>query len=658
MKPRNRPVVIVLPPVVPELFDALYPSLPVLAACLAAQGFGVLQLDLNRRYVASCFDDPELERVIREAAGRLAVLDQRAYLTPAEAAHYESDHQRLLAASFVRRQRFRLGGKGAGLSFQLDGTHDLTAFLGRLVPARADGAVTTQLAEFLRRAAAEIASEQPLLVALSVPMGPQLEPAVVLAREIRTVAPDLPVVLGGPVVSLLHPFALADVAERSGCTALARYEGEEALPALAEALVGGTPLTAVPNLLVPDGAGGFLAGPPARLRRLDAVPLPQYSAAALAAAPHASLSLVLARGCYWGRCAYCDYVHLYGPGAYRQASARRAVAHIGELLRLHGRRGFEFVTESLAPALARGLSEALIEAGLDIRWSTYLRVDRRFDLPTLQAMQRAGCRLVTLGVESTCDRALQQVQKGSDAREIEAMLDRLQAAGIPAWVNMIPDLPGTSLAEARASLHLLVTHRRALAGVSAFPLALTRSSAMGRDPAAYGLEPLAHAAASYKGLSLNDVPFRDPRGMSPAGRAEILMEYGRFAEDLRAAPRRARATALLARLATATFRFRREDVLVTPCRFVPAMGDSDAALHPSPGLLLYDVPAGTALVLPESVTPLFLFITSSKRFTLAECIEAGQDTLGYAAEPAAQAAEEFLSTAVQAGIVVEDQPTA
>ena len=652
----DRPVVLVLPPCVPELFDSIYPSLPVLAGCLAGAGFASEQRDANRAYLEERFGGPSLVAAFQADADALRALEERERLGPAAAARYRDHHLSALAAAFVRRNRPRLTTRSGALTFQLDGDTDLTGFLSRLLRPDADGDLPG-MDLFVDHETDDILEREPLLVGLSVAMGPQLGPAVALARRLRERAPGLFLCLGGPVISLLDEVALADVLRDSGCDAAIRYDGEEALPRLAEAVAARGALDDVPNLARLDGAGGLRAGPPVRLRSLDTFPEPLYDAMALAASPHARLAVVASRGCYWGRCAYCDYVKLYGPGPYRPKKPARAAAEVAELVERTGRTTFELITDSLAPGFARRFSDALVQDGTKVTWSAYIRVDDGFDAPLLKTMRTAGCRAVTVGIESVDDRLLAHVGKGTTRETTEAFLDRLLDAGLRVWVNLIPDLPTATAAESLASLQVVAARADRLAGLSAFSFALTRSSPMGRDPAAYGLEPLPKtdqatrsAQRSYKGLACNDVPFRDPAGMSDKEKAEVLARYGAVSDAIRARDHAARAATLLPQLDDLVWSFRHAFVQITPCRFVP---DPNAAgeITPRPSLVLYDVTSTRLLAVDERLSPLLITATSLKQFQLSDLAQTAVDALHQAPEDAAPLARRFLEGLVREGMI-------
>jgi radical SAM superfamily enzyme YgiQ (UPF0313 family) len=74
-----------------------------------------------------------------------------------------------------------------------------------------------------------------------------------LASDVKAYDRNIPVVVGGHALSM-YPAALAGCAD---VDAIASGEGEQALPAICDALRERRPLATVPGLLLPDGSSGF-----------------------------------------------------------------------------------------------------------------------------------------------------------------------------------------------------------------------------------------------------------------------------------------------------------------------------------------------------------------------------------------------------------------
>ncbi|MEN9487917.1 MAG: hypothetical protein RL494_182, partial [Bacteroidota bacterium] len=87
--------------------------------------------------------------------------------------------------------------------------------------------------------------------------------------------------------------------------------------------------------------------------------------------------LIMAHGCYWGKCTFCDisldYIKLYEPIA-----AKILVDRMEELIAQTGENGFHFVDEAAPPALMREVALEIIKRKLVVTWWTNIRFEKSF----------------------------------------------------------------------------------------------------------------------------------------------------------------------------------------------------------------------------------------------------------------------------------------
>jgi radical SAM superfamily enzyme YgiQ (UPF0313 family) len=88
-----------------------------------------------------------------------------------------------------------------------------------------------------------------------------------------------------------------------------------------------------------------------------------------------------------------------------------------------------------------GLSKLMIEEGIDLHWTCNSRVDY-VDEEMLQLMSKAGCRLISWGIESGNEQILKHARKGAYPDKAERALRWSKAAGIMNWGYFIIGLPG------------------------------------------------------------------------------------------------------------------------------------------------------------------------------------------------------------------------
>ncbi|PNG20696.1 B12-binding domain-containing radical SAM protein [Streptomyces cahuitamycinicus] len=532
---RTRPYSAVLsfPPLVELSFGRYFPSTAVLGGFLSSRGVASHQWDLNEEFALHLLK-PEHLRAAGE--GRMAGIEGDFVAEMSGVAGRWLTHH--------RDRLFDAEGRHAFAS--VTGPAYLLTALARpyLIdpepqwlsdPALLDSDRTLVYRTYFD--SLDLASRLPAdtaLFGISLPMGPQLVPGLILAREIKRVRPDIRVVLGGPTLSLMDEDLVTILLnEHRQVDAVVRYDGELPLAALCEqAAPGGTwQPTTVAGVSARTEEHGVVHAAPGPGLHPNALPHAEYDPRLLDRLVDAELGIVQARGCYWGKCDYCDFVEQYdGSPAYRGRSVKSFVAEIEHQVATHGVRQFELITESIPPAFSRRFSQEVLARGLDISWSSFAMVDRRFDEETLELMARAGCAFLVVGMETTNTRVLKLVHKSADREENLRFIRDAHRAGVNLRINLIPDLPSTTLDEAVEALRDVSSLADHVEQFSIFPFEATRSSEVGRNPEKFGLVVAENASglANQAQYALNHLGNIDP-AMTDEERGRVHRMYQDFA---------------------------------------------------------------------------------------------------------------------------------
>jgi hypothetical protein len=371
------------------------------------------------------------------------------------------------------------------------------------------------------------------LVGLSVPMGPQLAPALALAEYLKDRRPAVPIVLGGPTFSLMCSDVIEAVLRRHAAVdCVVQSDGEYPLLELSRQALGGSWNPAIVSGVSTVREGAFVCASPVAGPDLNDLPAPEYDAEILARLTVPILGVTQARGCYWGKCEFCDHVNVHaGNRRYRTRGPENFVNEIEQIVARTGVSRFRVITEALPPAFARRASELILARGLAIKWSSFAMVDRRFDRDLLALMVEAGCEYLVVGVETMNTRVLNLVRKPSDREQNIQFLRDTREVGMKVVINLIPNLPTTTYEEAMASLADVRDLQDCYETVSVFRFETTRSSNVGRHPERFGLEVTASSVQSGAAqFELNRLDVNDP-AMRPELQAEVLARYVKFAND-------------------------------------------------------------------------------------------------------------------------------
>ena len=193
------------------------------------------------------------------------------------------------------------------------------------------------------------------------------------------------------------------------------------------------------------------------LRNLDDLPLPMHHLLPWKEyrAPNIKgpyTFIVTSRGCPAG-CTFC-IKHVSYQYAVRVRSPENILAEL-RILRDLGLRNVHMYADlfTVNREQVMGLCEGMIREGLDFRWTCNSRVDY-VDPEMLQTMHKAGCWLISWGIESANEQIRRHVHKGTTEEKIVRALKWSKAAGIMNWGYFIIGLPGETEESIRQTIDL------------------------------------------------------------------------------------------------------------------------------------------------------------------------------------------------------------
>jgi radical SAM superfamily enzyme YgiQ (UPF0313 family) len=310
----------------------------------------------------------------------------------------------------------------------------------QVVDAWAEGLHTL---DALQRRFAELRPPQVTGVSVLTPNREGARQAVTMAR---TLFPKTLLVIGGPHVSALTQETLYEFPEAD----LAVFgEGEITLKEILEEYLrtGQTP-KGLRGTIWREGEIVTLGPPREHIRDLESLPRPARDLFRIDAyRPHLPygrrwryMNEITSRGCPF-HCAYCSK-SVFGD-SYRAFSSERVVDDLRELVTRYHVREIHFYDDDLTMNRQRTaeIMERLIAADLDLIWSCTTRCDL-VDAELLGLMKKAGCWMVSYGIESGNEALRNTVQKGVTREQIETAVRETKRAGIRVTGYFMIGLPG------------------------------------------------------------------------------------------------------------------------------------------------------------------------------------------------------------------------
>ena len=197
--------------------------------------------------------------------------------------------------------------------------------------------------------------------------------------------------------------------------------------------------------------------------------------------------MVMAHGCYWHRCAFCD-TSLDYIGNYHAPKASSVVDHMERIMGQTRRTGFHFVDEALPPKLLQEVAEEILRRGLAVSFWGNIRFEKAYTAELCDLLAEAGMVAVSGGLEVASDRLLKLIDKGVSIHQTVEACRHLRDAGIMVHTYLMYGFPTETLQE---SVDALETVRRMFdEGIvqSAFwhRYAMTCHSPSGLNPERYG----------------------------------------------------------------------------------------------------------------------------------------------------------------------------
>ena len=502
-----------------------YLSLPSLTALLRPAGHEVIQKDINVEMYDLFFSRPFLKqvsgRIARELNHFLNIEKQRALdeeestlkeqllrCTPEQFDQFSRDAEeakkilrgedfynieKLEWATNVLHQTMALISLGyypAQICFPPIET-DLTykPFMSsEVLEALNDDQINVYRNVYRQLIAPVIEQEQPEMVGISIVQQKQLIPTFTFCKMIKEAYPGVHITIGGNIVTRIRDGLPEQDKLLEHIDTVVLYEGESAYLQLVNAVEQGKPLNKLPNLMYRDESGihvnkdvcseDLAKLPPPDF---DGLPLEKYFV------PKLILPYLATRGCYWGRCTFCDHFQGYVEG-FRTMQVDQIIEEIQFLKEKYNTRYFHFTDESYPPALFRKLSQRLIEKKLDIVWTTHMRFEETLlDNQVWKDAHASGCRYLHFGYESGNQRVLKLMDKATKLDAIQTNLRMSSEAGIWNHIMGFFGFPGETREEAEDSKRFVYKNRQHIHSLGFMTYVLGKYSPVAFEPEKYGV---------------------------------------------------------------------------------------------------------------------------------------------------------------------------
>ncbi len=343
-----------------------------------------------------------------------------------------------------------------------------------------------------RTVIADVEREGPEIVGISIATLDQMLAGLTLAYLIKEAGLPCHVTVGGPHISMLREELVKVPVFFDYFDSAIVFDGEKPLLRLTEALDGDRDFEQVPNLIYRARGQVRMTAyeDPVKLTDLplpdfDDLPLDRYLA------PRLVLPLLTARGCYHGKCAFCN-VGYGGPTSFCQLRAEQVVEQMVALEAKYGVQHVFFADEAITPRNLRGMSSLLEKLEAPVTWGGCVRFESVLSRKLLESMARGGCRMLLFGLEAGAESVMQRIGKGTKIEQIGRILRESSEAGIWNHVFFFFGFPGETIEDAQETVNLLYKHKQTIHSAAFGTFLLERYAPAHRFPERYGIKRIVH----------------------------------------------------------------------------------------------------------------------------------------------------------------------
>ena len=284
--------------------------------------------------------------------------------------------------------------------------------------------------------------------------GPQLKEAIPISKKIREKYPSIFIIWGGYFASNQY----RSVITSGFVDFIVNGPGDEAFPALINALENGAPYEGINNLIFRKG-NEVVKTPLAPLGDQDILPQLPYEKLNQAYPLHNYLGQTFlgkrtaayhsSMGCPF-TCSFCAVVPLYN-ARWKGKSAPLVYKDVKYLIDNFGVDAVEFHDNNFFVSEKRTVEFSRLIKDERISWWGEGRIDTidKYRDESLELMRDAGCRMIFFGAETSNDELLKKMDKGGTqtTKQMKEFARRLQNFGIIPEYSFVLGFPGSSAKE-------------------------------------------------------------------------------------------------------------------------------------------------------------------------------------------------------------------
>lgn len=497
---------LIFPPFCESAFHGPHLAIPVLRGILESQRIPTRAIDLNIRTVRHIVSEPFLFHLRKEAySSDISENDKLRIIASID--HLNSiGLSDFLNSGTVQLKSLLKFAKALLFPHPTDLDECLTRWFDR----------PTICEDIYQEYIEDILLDTPNIVGLTVAFSDQLSEAIELARRLRLLSSDVEVWLGGSQINLLSDSQIAACEASQHFDRISTGNGEQTI------------LQMIDDFCQSQRRPTVYRSQPMDVLLINRIPPPVFDDIDEFFEP-VSLPVLATKGCYWGKCTFCDYPKLSNLGG-KPYIARDPALALSDIRRIQDRFGelpINLISDAVPPSWYRKLCELAVTAGIRINTWSYMMHSKALTADLLGLMANAGVLTINFGTESTIDRVLGVMKKQAGYSIIKQNLVHAQAAGIRTVTNVIPDYPTITITEAHLNARRFEQLLPFISSINPQMFDLTAGTPIEDNPRAFDLDvpSTAYIKTSH---GFHSRPFKRKDSLSASDRKIVEQTFARL----------------------------------------------------------------------------------------------------------------------------------
>lgn len=324
------------------------------------------------------------------------------------------------------------------------------------------------------------------IIGISITDLSQVIPGLTLAKLLKK-STKAKICLGGNFIykikpNLVHiPKVFTDY-----CDFLAIGDGEYTTVELAEYISGKRSIEDVHSLVYAARDGTVRENPTAPLLNLEKVYYPDFTGYDFSKyfSPETVIPVQLGKGCYWGKCTFCDFYT--GQQKFDIKSVSRAVDEVEYLSKKYNSTLFNFVDEAVPPKFYAEFAKEVQRRNLKFTFYSFARLEKAFTSEVLTDLYNSGARFFMWGYEAESERVMKLMNKGIDLSFRKKILRDSANAGIWNLCTFLLCYPTETPEELQSTVDVIYDHEL-VNSCTPSNFALKKNAILKNDTASVGI---------------------------------------------------------------------------------------------------------------------------------------------------------------------------